>query len=178
MPDVRVERLPAEELERIREIDRSETVDALYVREGSELRRTETRLEIPPWDDAAIARIKARLAPKLAAGGVLLGALDGAELVGAAVLSGQFVGVPPNQLEVAFLYVDSGRRGVGIGRRLLDELCRIARSRGAQQLYVSASDTESAVGFYLRYGAEPADRVEQTIAAENEPTDIQLTLRL
>jgi ribosomal protein S18 acetylase RimI-like enzyme len=176
--EVRIEQLPRAELGRIREIDRSETVASVYLREGDELQRVETRLEIPPWNDDEIARIKARLARKLAAGGVLLGALDGDELVGAAVLGGELVGMPPNQLELAFLYVDNHHRGRRIGGALLDEVCRIAKARGARSLCISASDTESAIGFYIKHGARLARQIDLGIAAENEPTDIQLTLDL
>ena len=56
-------------------------------------------------DEAAIAGDKERLAPKLAAGGVLLGAFDGDRLVGVAVLGGEFLGTRANQLGLAFLYV-------------------------------------------------------------------------
>jgi hypothetical protein len=59
----------------------------------------------------------------------------------------------------------------------MDELCRRARGRGAEQLYISASDTESAVGFYLGYGCRPAERVDPELFAL-EPTDIHLTLDL
>jgi ribosomal protein S18 acetylase RimI-like enzyme len=176
--DVRIEQLPPAELDRIRGIDRSETVASVYIREGDELQRVESRLEIPAWNDGEIAHMKARLARKLAGGGVLLGALDGDELVGAAVLGGELVGVSPNQLELAFLYVDNNHRGRRIGAALLDEVCRIAQGRGARGLCISASDTESAIGFYLKHGSRLARQIDLGIAAENEPTDIQLTLDL
>jgi ribosomal protein S18 acetylase RimI-like enzyme len=173
--DVRIEQLPVEDLDRIREIDRSETVGALHVRDGDELRPIETRLEIPPWGDAELERIKARVAPKLAAGGVLLGAFAGDQLVGAAVLSGRFVSQPQDHLELAFLYIDNSHRGRGIGKTLLEEVSRSARDRGASGLYISASDTDSAVRFYLKEGCRLAHQIDPKIAAENEPTDIHLT---
>lgn len=161
-----VEELEPGDLDRIREIDRSETARFVYVREGDELRRVEANLELPTWSDDDLAGMKARLAPKLAAGGVLLGALDGDRLAGAAVLAGD---------EVAFLHVSRADRGRGVGRLLLDELRR--RATGPK-VVVSASDTESAIRFYLAYGFRPAAEDDPRLRAENEPTDIQLTLEL
>jgi ribosomal protein S18 acetylase RimI-like enzyme len=175
---VRVRELKAADLDRIREIDRSESVRTLYVHEQGQLQAVETDLEIPTWGEARVEQEKKRLTPKLEAGGVLLGALDGDQLVGVAALGGEFIGIRSNQLEVAFLYVNNGHRGRRIAKELMDELCRRARERGAEQLYVSSSDTESAIRFYLRYGCRPAERVDPALAAENEPTDIPLTLDL
>jgi hypothetical protein len=70
MPDVRIEELRANELDRIREIDRSEIVRALYIYEQGELRRVEADLEPAAWTEAELARITERLAPKLAAGAI------------------------------------------------------------------------------------------------------------
>lgn len=78
---------------------------------------------------------------------------------------------------MAFLYVSNGYRRPGLAAELMDELCRRARERGAEQLYVSASDTESAIGCYLSYGWRLGEQVDPELAAL-EPTDIHLTLEL
>jgi predicted GNAT superfamily acetyltransferase len=101
--DVRIRELRADELDRMGEIDRSESVRVLYVHEHGELRPVEVDLEIPTWDEAETAEAKERLAPKLAAGGVLLGAFDGERLVGVGVLGGELIGIRSNQVELAFL---------------------------------------------------------------------------
>jgi ribosomal protein S18 acetylase RimI-like enzyme len=175
--NLRIEELRARDLDRIGEIDRAESVRVLYVREGRELRPVEAELQIPAWDDAVLAAVKERLAAKLAAGGVLLGALDGERLVGGAVLGGERLGIRSQQLEVAFLYVSDGYRRRGIATALLDEVCRRAHERGAEELSISASDTGASIGFYLRYGCRPAERAEGELAGA-EPTDIALTLAL
>ncbi len=59
----------------------------------------------------------------------------------------------------------------------MDEICRLARRRGAKQLYISATQTESAVGFYLRYGCRLAEAVDPALY-ELEPKDIHLMLDL
>src|SRR5712691_845137 len=120
---VRIEELKAADLDRIREIDRSESVRFKYVYEHGELRPVEINHEIPTWSDAMVVEAKEMLAPKLAAGGALLGAFAGDKLVGVAVLGGEFIGVEANQLQMAFLYVSNGYRRRGIAKALMDEVC-------------------------------------------------------
>ena len=142
---------------------------ALYVDEHGELRAVDVELELPTWDEAELAAARERLAPMLAAGGVLLGAFEGERLAGVAVLGGA---------ELAFLHVDRAHRGRGIARALLDEVCSRARDRGAEELLVSASDTDSSIRFYLGYGCRLAAEVDAELAALMPATDIQLTLDL
>jgi ribosomal protein S18 acetylase RimI-like enzyme len=78
---------------------------------------------------------------------------------------------------MAFLYVSNGYRRRGIARALMDEVCRLGGDRGARQLYISAAETESAVGFYLDYGCRLAEAVDPALF-ELEPTDVHLTLDL
>jgi ribosomal protein S18 acetylase RimI-like enzyme len=133
--------------------------------------------EAPRWDERYVEKLAAQLTPKLAAGGTLLGAFEGEELAGVGVLGGEFIGEPANQLEIAFLYVSRPYRRQGVAKRLMDELAEIARARGAEELYISATETESAVGFYLDYGCRLAERVNPELY-RLEPKDIHLTLTL
>jgi ribosomal protein S18 acetylase RimI-like enzyme len=174
---MRIEELKAADLDRIREIDRSESVRFKYVYEHGELLSVEINHEIPTWTDAMVVEAKEMLAPKLAAGGALLGAFAGDTLVGVAVLGGELIGVEANQLQMAFLYVSNGYRRRGIANALMDEVCLRARQKGAKQLYISATETESALGFYFRYGCRLAESVEPALY-ELEPADIHLTLDL
>ncbi|MDQ3865797.1 MAG: GNAT family N-acetyltransferase [Actinomycetota bacterium] len=176
--NVQIEVLDHRELSRVRAIDVSESVRRIYVCTQGALERIDACFEIRSWDDAAFQRMTARLQPKLAAGGALLGAFMRTELVGAAVLAGEFLCERANQLELAFLYVDRRHRGRGVGTNLLGALSELARTRGADELYISASDTEPAIDFYLRHGCILARYVVAAIRAENEPTDIALTLDL
>jgi ribosomal protein S18 acetylase RimI-like enzyme len=119
----------------------------------------------------------AQLEPKLTHGGVFIGAFDGELLLGLGILGGRFLGPSGNQLEVAFLHVSRGYRRQGIARRLMDELADRARRRGAEELYISATESESAVGFYLSYGCRLAERVDPELY-RLEPQDIHFTLKL
>ena len=174
---VRIDELKDADLDRIGEIDRSELVRFKYVYEHGDLRPVEINHEIPSWTEAMVTEAQEMLAPKLEAGGALLGALEGDRLVGAAVLGGELIGPQSDQLQMAFLYVSNGYRRRGLARALMDEVSRQARERGARQLYISSAETESAVVFYLDYRCRLAETVDPALF-ELEPTDIHLTLDL
>jgi ribosomal protein S18 acetylase RimI-like enzyme len=147
------------------------------VYERGRLRAVANVHEAPRWSDEYVAKLVAQLEPKLGDGGVFLGAFDGDVLAGVGVLGGRFLGLSLNQLEVAFLHVSRAYRRRGIARRLMDELADRARRRGAEELYISATESESAVGFYLSYGCRLAERVDPELY-RLEPDDIHFTLNL
>jgi ribosomal protein S18 acetylase RimI-like enzyme len=147
------------------------------VYERGRLRAVANVHEAPRWSDEYVAKLVAQLEPKLGDGGVFLGAFDGDVLAGVGVLGGRFLGLSRNQLEVAFLHVSRAYRRRGIARRLMDELADRARRRGAEELYISATESESAVGFYLSYGCRLAERVDPELY-RLEPDDIHFTLNL
>ena len=174
---IHIRELEHEDLGRIGEIDRSESVRFKYVYEHGALRQVEINHEIPTWTEEMVAHAIAMLEPKLGEGGSLLGAFDDDRLVGVAVLGGAFIGAARDQLQLAFLYVSNGYRRRGLAGRLMDEARSHARLKGARQLYISATETESAVGFYLGYGCRLAQQVDQALY-RLEPLDIHLTLDL
>lgn len=60
------------------------------------------------------------------------------------------------QAEFARLYVDAGARQKGIGRALLEEACRVAKTRGALTLSAYVNKTNlGALGFYEKTGFSP-----------------------
>jgi hypothetical protein len=59
----------------------------------------------------------------------------------------------------------------------MHELMRLARQSGARELYVSAAETPSAIGFYTRLGFAPTAHVNQHLY-DLEPDDIHMTLTL
>jgi ribosomal protein S18 acetylase RimI-like enzyme len=174
---VEIRELGPDELARIREIDRSESACGFFVCEQGSLRLVERELELATWDDAELAETTDRLTGSLARGGVLLGIADGPRLVAAAVLGGELLAGDERRLELVFLHVSRSHRRLGLARRLLDDVCRRARERGAEQLYISSSDVEPAVRFYLACGCVLAAHADPAIVAR-WPTDIQLTREL
>jgi GNAT superfamily N-acetyltransferase len=174
---VEIRELGLDELARIGEIDRSERASGVFVCEQGILQLVERDLDVPTWDDAEFAETTARLAATLAGGGVLLAIADGPRLVAAAVLGGELLAGDERRLELVFLHVSRSHRRLGLAHRLLDEVCRRARARGAAQLYISSSEVEPAVRFYLGYGCVPAAPTDPAIV-ERWPSDIHLTLEL
>ncbi|HCR30587.1 MAG TPA: GNAT family N-acetyltransferase, partial [Opitutae bacterium] len=65
----------------------------------------------------------------------------------------------------------------GIARSLFLEAQDAARANGARTLYVSATPTDAAVGFYLHQGFQPTtDPVPALL--EKEPENIHMVKRL
>jgi GNAT superfamily N-acetyltransferase len=113
----------------------------------------------------------------LSNGGKAYGAYDGDKLVGFGVLAHQFRGKEKNQLQLDLMYVSRNYRRQGIGSRIFHELSQVAMQRGASQLYISATETESAVGFYSNLGSTIASEVDEELLRK-EPRDIHMTRNL
>jgi GNAT superfamily N-acetyltransferase len=106
--------------------------------------------------------------------GTAIGAFDGDRLVGIAVMR---LRLTKDTDELAGLYVDRAWRRRGVATMLVDEVERLARERGAKRLYVSSSEADAAVGFYLNRGFGPTDSPHPELLAL-EPRDIHMVLDL
>ena len=177
---MQVQTLSIDELSLIAEMDRSELVDVEYaVRGGQLVERPVTVAEIPPWDPTGVGPHSVAAAidfcrRAIADGGVLLGCFDERQVMGLALVDPSFEG-PLAWL--AFLHISRPHRRRGAAGALWSRAVQLARAAGAEQLYVSATPTGSAVGFYLHQGCVLADPVHPTLYA-NEPDDVHLVLRL
>lgn len=105
---------------------------------------------------------------------VVIGAFDGATLVGMASLRYRLT---ETVAQLVSLHVSRAYRRQGVATRLVDELMRLARESNARELYVSAAETPSAVGFYTRLGFAPTAHVNQRLY-DLESEDIHMTLTL
>jgi GNAT superfamily N-acetyltransferase len=162
-------------------IDRSEHVDGEYAIVGGRLvERPVTMSEIPPLDPvgdgfhsvAAKVQFCASVIDEHA--GVVLGAVNGDRVAGIAVVAPSF---EPPLAWFAYLGVNRADRRQGVASALWDRASRLARDSGARQLYVSATPTASAIGFYLSRGCRLADPVHRVLY-EHEPDDIHLVAAL
>ncbi|MHB0857679.1 MAG: GNAT family N-acetyltransferase [Anaerolineae bacterium] len=179
---MRIRTLSWPDLPRLKEIDRTEAVHSLYQWVDGALVRQEVNLTVPAWDEAGVRTRIQRLEKVVREGGCVWGAFvdDVAgfdRLVGLAVLSGPFLLDDRGLLELVQLHVSNGYRRQGIATVLMVEVLRAAKERGARGLYISASDTDSAQGFYASLRALPTDRVDPERFA-HEPTDIHMILPL
>lgn len=166
-----------EDVARLADIDRSEVVKTLYkVRDGA-LVALDHGCRVPPWSGEALAEMTAFARDRFEAGGEGWAAFAGGRLVGVAVLGHAPVRGDPRELQLALLYVSRAYRRRGVAGRLFDVLREAALRRGARRLYVSATPSDSAVGFYLSRGARLAAPVDAALFAL-EPEDVHLVVDL
>jgi predicted N-acetyltransferase YhbS len=138
-----------------------------------------TIAEVPSWDPTGTGEFSVAAhvdfcAARVAAGGVLLGAFDDERPVGLAIVEPSF---QPPMAWLAFLHVTRPDRRRGAAGALWNAAVRVARQGGATSMYVSATPTGSAVGFYLSRGCRLADPVHPELFAL-EPDDIHLRCTL
>ena len=167
------------DLDRVAEIDRSEHIVKAYVQSGQDLVTEEVDWQVPNWleegeSDHSIYHINSFCSDHLSRGGIMLGAFAQERLAGVGLMQPKLL---PSLAQLAFLQVSSSFRRLGIASRLTNDLAKEAEKRGANQIYVSATPTESAVGFYLRHGFRPTvEPIPELLALE--PEDIHMIKRL
>ena len=166
--------LTVEELRRIPEIDVTEEAEAIYVQHGVNLERVPRPFRRPPRSGEAWAPEIVGWSRFISGGGKAFGALDAGRMVGFAVLRS---GLEKHTDQLAGLYVDRARRRQGLASALVQAVVEAALTAGAQNLYVSAVPSESAVGFYLSRGFQPVVTPHPELF-ELEPEDIHMSLAL
>lgn len=176
-----VRRLAAQDVSLVAEIDRTEHVDVEYRVIDGELREFPASItDVPPWDPTgdgpySVAAHIAFCSAAVARGGILLGAFDAEHTAGLAIVDARF---EPRLAWLAFFHVSRPYRRRGTAQALWNAAVDIARADGAESMYVSATPTESAVGFYLRQGCRLADPVHpERFAAEPEDVHLACSLR-
>ena len=177
---MRVTRLRAEDVSLVGALDRSEHVDVEYRVVDGQLQQAPAAMpEVPVWDSTgsgphSVAAMIEFCRSVVARGGVLLGAVDAERTVGLAIVDPFF---EPPLAWLAFLHVSRPDRRKGAAQSLWDAAVHIAVESGAESIYVSATPTGSAVGFYLQQGCHLARPVHPDLFAA-EPEDIHLTCSL
>ena len=173
MIDVRV--LPADRIGLIAEIDRSEHIDALFEVRAGELTSRPVDIDVPRWTSQgsgphSVQSFLEFLEPILERGATFLGAFDQEQLAGVAVVEERF---EDDMAWLVFLHVSSADRRRGVGTALWTEAVDRARSAGSHAMYVSATPSGSAVGFYLQRGCKVAATPHAGLL-EKEPEDVHL----
>lgn len=165
--------LRVDELRRVAEIDVTEDGDVVLEQHGDALGVRPEEWHRPPRAVETWARFEATWRSFLPAG-LALGAFDGGRLVGIATLRR---GLRPGVDQLEALFVDRAHRRQGVAAALVQAIEAAARAGGAARLYVSATPSESAVGFYRSRGFEPtADPIPELLALE--PEDVHMVLEL
>jgi ribosomal protein S18 acetylase RimI-like enzyme len=135
--------------------------------------------QVPTWlsegnGDHSLNQIIGFCSEHLERGGIMKGAVVDNLLIGVGILHKD---IRPSMDQLAFLHVSREYRRQGIASEITGDLCRAARERGTESIYVSATPSESAVSFYRYHGFEPVtDPIPELYALE--PEDIHLIKEL
>ena len=150
-----IKELKAINHEIMRQVDRSENVESVYVGRpltsglGLELQKIpqDPIMTLQPWSEEGIARRIQNWQPEIEKGGHLLAALNGDKVVGFGIIG-------PTQsdesIELCALFVSSEMRQSGIGSILFRQLEKIAKKETAKSLLIYANPTSSSVDFYRK----------------------------
>jgi len=167
-----------DELVRIRDIDRSEAIRVGYEQRGSELVRFDVNWDDHGWREGdgehSFGRMIEAAEMSVSKGSTALGAFDGECLAGIAIYRPRLT---ETMGQLALLHVSCPYRRQGVASRLFDDVLKLAKADGATRLYVSATPSGSAVGFYTSRGFTPTDSPDPELLAE-EPEDIHMVLEL
>lgn len=172
---IEIRQLFSDEIRLIGDIDRSEHVNALYTVEDEQLVHRPVDIDAPSWNrvgtgEHSVGALIAHFRPIVENGASLLGAFDREELLGLAIIDGSFEAA---MAWLALLHVSRPHRRRGVASALWTAAEQVAREAGAESMYVSATPSDSAVGFYLSRGCSLADPAHPDLLAE-EPEDIHL----
>lgn len=166
-----VRRLKRDEIKLIWSIDRSESVDGIYLFRDNELKLVSRNYELNGWPLDQLESDTLWLLDCFDRGGYFYGAFDKEKLIGVVVLDNRFFGAPCDQLQLLFLHVDNSNRGNGLGRQLFEFALEKACDLGAGRLYISSNSTANTVEFYQHLGCLVAKKPDSRLLAL-EPSDI------
>ena len=171
--------MTAADLELLADIDRSEYINKAYVQSGDELIVRKVDWQVPDWledgqGEHSLYHINSFCSEYLDYSAFMLGAFIEDSLAGAGLMRPN---IRPKMAQLAFLHVSSTSRRLGIASQLTKELIAKAEDQGAKQIYVSATPSESAVGFYLSHGFEPTSEPLPELLSL-EPEDIHMIKQL
>lgn len=167
---VAIRRMTTEELSRVSEVDVSESGSIVYECVDGDIRVTSEEWHRPRRNADEWKSYIEKWTDVLERGGAAVGAFDGNVLVGIAVLRYRLT---ESMAQLAALFVSREYRRQGIGTRLTQRLIRLAKEEGGRELYVSATPSKSAVGFYTSRGFRLAEQVNKELY-ELEPEDIHM----
>lgn len=172
---IEIRELGPDGIELIRKIDRSEHIDTQYSVEDGRLHSEHVEFDVPPWDpegdgEHSSARRITEFRPIVEGGATLLGAFVDGDFAGIAIVDPMF---EEGTAWFAFLHVSRVYRRRGVASALWDAGIETAADQDATSIYVSATPSGSAVGFYTSRGCGLAVSPHPALFAK-EPEDIHL----
>jgi ribosomal protein S18 acetylase RimI-like enzyme len=175
MNEISYEEIGEFELSQIAEIDRQEEIRVGYQIQSGKLISSDVHWDVPPFTiegsgEHTFSRQINFCRQHLIAGAKAIGAFSRDKLVGIIVVTPE---IRPQIAQIAYLLVGQGFRRKGIASELFQLGQDLAQAAGAEQLYVSATPSESAVGFYRQLGFELVSN-PLTELYKLEPDDIHM----
>lgn len=172
-PAIVFRKLGPDDVHHLAHIDRSEKIERVCRLDNGREIWTEAGHECPAWNEQQLHELQLRLRSELEYGGAAVGGYDGDRLAGFGLLGHRLLGPQLDTLPIDLMYVGRPYRRRGIGTRLMQLLSREAAARGAKFLYISSTESSSAVGFYRSLGSETAAEPDPDMLAK-EPLDIHM----
>jgi len=169
--------LKREEIEKVRDIDRSEITEEDYYLKDGQLTLKDVFYDIKGWDPSELEENIKHLYEIYDRKGTLFGTFDGDQLIAVSALESKFIGRKKDQLQLYFHHVDSRYRHKGIGGKLLRQVMEKAKKLGAKKLYISATPSKNTVGFYMHMGCRLTSELNPKLY-RLEPEDIHLELTI
>jgi ribosomal protein S18 acetylase RimI-like enzyme len=167
------------ELSRLAEIDRTEVIRVGYeVRDGELVEKAvvwDTPNFLPDGEgEHTVAEQIAFCESHMGRDAIAIGAFEGEALVAIGVLTPN---IRPEMDQFSYLHVSASHRRKGIASAITRHLFEHTLARRSKRVYVSATPSQSAVGFYKSFGF---DLVEEPLPELYglEPDDIHMILEL
>jgi predicted N-acetyltransferase YhbS len=110
-------------------------------------------------------------------GGAVIVAKQGIELIGFAVVEAEHFGNESLHRELSFLHVTRSTRGQKVGKQLFQNAKKIAKSLGAEKLYIGSHPSVETQNFYRKMDCVLAVEINDFIY-KREIRDIQLEVTL
>jgi len=170
-------KLSRAEIQNFSQIDRRETIGAIYYMRNGALVLEKEHHEVPDWSVSEKQKRIEGLQKVFDEGGTFFAAFEGEVLIGMSVLDHNPVRSGNQRLNLEGLWVSHKLRGKGFGKALFQLVIKEAKERNAKALYVSATPSENTVHFYQRLGCRRAVPIDPYLY-EKEPEDIHLELIL
>lgn len=162
--------MSSDEVKLIEDIDASESSGVVYYYRNGKIVKEDEEWHRPRWDKATAQGHIRSATSILEKGGAIFGSFDGNLLVGFATL---LYRLEDDMAQLADLQVSKDYRRRGIATHLVTEVLNLAKEN-AKSIYVSATPSESAIGFYRSMGFDLAEKVNKELY-ELEPEDIHMT---
>ena len=165
--------LEAHEAERIKEIDNTIPIARVWRKKDGLKQWIEVNWEqgrdFPDGNENHLAALKETFEKY----GFVVGAFDNDIMVGFCSINRDLFG---NKFKYALLdqlFISSGYRRIGIGKKLFFMAVEKAKSWGADKFYMCAGSSEDTLSFYVSLGCEDAKEINQALYKQDE-NDIQL----